>query len=335
MKEIGGEFWDIPLQSTDNKLFPKSCMWFLSGRMALRYILLDVKRKYSVKTASLPSWCCDSMIKPFLEAGFDVKFYSVYPGNNGLIQDIPSDSELLLVMDYFGFSGNTDFSNYKGVVIRDLTHSVFSKSYNDADYYFGSLRKWCGVLTGGFAFGNNLDCDKTVVVPPNEAYLNLRKQSMKEKKLYIEGQIPHKDFLFGFSKAESMLEDADCVESSTDHDIRLVENINADYIKSIRRRNAEILLSQLGDIALFPNMNECDCPLFVPIVVRNRDALKKELIENNLYCPVHWPVSDLHKLNPITSPIYHNEISIICDQRYDAEDMRYIAKVVIEGAEKC
>ena len=40
-KEIGSEFWSIPVQSNDNCIFPTSCIWFLSGRMALSYILLD------------------------------------------------------------------------------------------------------------------------------------------------------------------------------------------------------------------------------------------------------------------------------------------------------
>ena len=116
-KEIGSEFWSIPLQSNNNDIFPTSCIWFLSGRMALSYILLDIKRKYSIKIATLPSWCCDSMIKPFLNAGFDVNFYSVRYEKNSFIQKIPSNSELILIMDYFGFCNEMDFSNYNGVVI--------------------------------------------------------------------------------------------------------------------------------------------------------------------------------------------------------------------------
>ena len=88
-----------------------------------------------------------------------------------------------------------DFSDYSGVVIRDLTQSIFCKTYNDADYYFGSLRKWCGILTGGFAFGQNLDFDMSAIVPANKSYLNLRKQSMESKELYIAGKTSKKDFM--------------------------------------------------------------------------------------------------------------------------------------------
>ena len=40
------------------------------------------------------------------------------------------------------------------------------------------------------------------------------------------------------------------------------------------------------------------CPLFVPLFLesKKRDGLRKFLIENRIYCPIHWGVSEYHEL---------------------------------------
>lgn len=331
MKEIGSEFWSVPLTKNTNNIFSNSTLWFLSGRVALNCILLDIRRRHSVKTALLPSWCCDSMIKPFLDNGFNVKFYPVYFNGNKLIQEIPQDADVILVLDYFGFCGDNDFSNFSGIVIRDLTHTVFCKKYNDADYYFGSLRKWCGIWTGGFAWGETLNYCNIEIQNPNKKYVEIRKTSMEEKKKYIDGKTDNKAFLESFSQAEEILDEILDIEFASDRDIRIAGNIDVNLIKDTRRKNAEVLLKELGEIAIFDSLGEDDCPLFVPICIENRDIVRKELIDSSIYCPVHWPISDLHKLNDKTKLIYQNEISIICDQRYTAEDMKRIVEIVKKG----
>ena len=65
-------------------------------------------------------------------------------------------------------------------------------------------------------------------------------------------------------------------------------------------------------------------PLFVPIFVESkRDNIHEILHRNNIFCPIHWPV-DWQKDYPgmVVSNIYFKELSLICDQRYDEEDMR-------------
>lgn len=48
------------------------------------------------------------------------------------------------------------------------------------------------------------------------------------------------------------------------------------------------------------------------------------LIGKGVYCPVHWPISKHHILTNRTREIYEKELSIVCDQRYSAEDMKKI-----------
>lgn len=319
--EIGSEFWDIPTGG-QNRLFPDNTQWFLSGRSALQTII----EKADTKTAALPSWCCGSMIKPFLDAGVKVSFYPVYM-DGGLAQDLSCvDAEAILVMDYFGYTGEVDLTGFSGTVIRDVTHSLLSKTYNDAHYYFGSLRKWAGFWTGGYGWG--FECG---VPPVDDAYVVMRKAAMETKAQYISGKITHKDYLRVFGEAEEHLEQSHPTAAAA-RDMELASKLDVDLIKSRRRANAARLLEAFSDIAVFPAMEAADCPLFVPILVPDgkRDALRRYLIEREIYCPAHWPVSAYHSLDGKTRQLYTDELSLVCDQRYTLEDMERMIEAIRE-----
>ena len=70
--------------------------------------------------------------------------------------------------------------------------------------------------------------------------------------------------------------------------------------------------------------------MFVPIFVpkNRRNELKQYLINNEIYCPIHWPVSKFHQLDDKTQYIYENELSLVCDQRYIEEDMYRMVKTI-------
>lgn len=328
-REIGSEFWDIPITDQQNGVFPESTQWYLSGRSALQAIIKDLGKARSV---SLPSWCCDSMIKPFADAGLEVRFYPVY-WKNRLIQEINLDSDVLFQMDYFGHTdtaSNQDLGDYEGTVIRDVTHSIFSASYSDADYCFGSLRKWCGVWTGGYAWTKDGHKMETGVSEEGD-YATLRAQAMKEKREYMEKQRGDKEYLKIFDEAEECLESAG-IATAADRDVHLAHRLDVEKIIWRRRANAEVLRSAFSDWLIFPKLNTTDTPMFVPVLVPDgkRNELRRHLINNEIYCPVHWPVSEYHKLNEKEKNIYDNELSLVCDQRYTEEDMSRIVETIKE-----
>lgn len=332
MKEIGSEFWDIPLtQNKERKLFPDTALYYLSGRSALNAILDDICRNNAVKTAALPSWCCDSMIKPFLSHGLEVHFYPIYlDESQRLVQEIESvKSDVLLVMDYFGFLNCPDYKK-NTVVIRDITHSVFSGINNDADYVFGSLRKWTGLYTGGFAWSNISELAEVSENAHLLEYYLLRQRAMKQKKDYINSGTGDKSFLALFSEAEEWLDNNAIIYGSSERDRLAINMIDAYYIRERRVNNAKYLLQRLGDLSFVKHVEEDECPLFVPIFLDNpkRNCLRKYLIENSIYCPIHWGISDYHQLTVKMREIYDTELSLVCDQRYDLSDMKRIADTV-------
>ncbi|NLZ46410.1 MAG: hypothetical protein GX896_06920, partial [Clostridiales bacterium] len=312
INEIGSEFWDIPIADSQNYLFPVQTQWFVSGRTALQAIIKDLQ---NCSTVAVPSWSCHSMLKPFVDAGMQLCFYPVYFHNRTLIQEVRLDCDILFLMDYFGYSSDLpDLQNFNGFIIRDLTHSIFSQSYSDADFYFGSLRKWCGFWTGGYAWRQdrrqlfNSDLDNEALL-----YIKLRKEAMALKNSYITAysdNIENKEHLKVYNEAEDLLDNLH-IASAAERDIDLIKSIDLKFIKQRRRANAELLMDAFKEFLIFPHLNETDIPLFVPILVPNgkRDKLRKILIEQKIYCPVHWPLSNLHNMEERTLSMIDCELS--------------------------
>lgn len=320
MKEIGSEFWNVPVCEHDNSIFRKNVQWYASGRCALQAIIKDLKW---AKTVAMPAYCCDSMIKPFVDAGISIEFYSIC-FQDSLRWKVKSDCDILFVMDYFGYSNDEIVINHP-CVIRDTTHSLLSKDHTDADYYFGSLRKWCGFWTGGYAWSK--EGHRLLEGDLDNEYILLRRKAMVEKESYINGSDENildkeKGYLKIFAEAEERINNIG-IAGAAERDIELARKLNIDFIKRQRRRNAKILMDNFSEYLLFSELKESDCPLFVPILLekQTRDLLRGYLISKNIYCPIHWPVSKFHQLTEQDRILYDNELSLICDQRYTEKDM--------------
>lgn len=325
-KEIGSEFWDVPVSNSENNMFPTHARWFASGRSALNAIIQELSW---AKTVAIPSWCCDSIIKPFADAGFTISFYPVAV-NNDFIPNITNNCDVLLLVDYFGYYSQQNISHK--CVIRDITHSLFSETRLEADYYFGSLRKWCGVWTGGFAWakdGHHFNISEIV----DRVYFSMREKAMILKKEYIENQneddLKKREFLELFAQAEDRLDNIGMADAA-ERDVFLANHLNKSYIREKRRNNASILMSELTDLLLFHTLKDEDCPLFVPVIIDEdkRDKLQQYLAKNKIYCPKHWPITEYHMLSDKTRDIYNKEISLICDQRYSETDMRRMIELI-------
>ena len=332
--EIGSEFCTVPVTISENGFFRGDTKWFQSGRTALRYIIKDIRSKKNIHSAALPAWCCETMVIPFLEAGINVEFYPVYMKNKRLVQETEraGRTDIILVMDYFGYTSDADYGSYPGTVIRDMTHSLFSKKYVDADYYFGSLRKWCGFYTGGYAWTDDTFSvlnDGELTEP--EEYIRMRRLAMEHKQLYLEGRLKEKNYLDEFALAEKMLEREVGIYPAGRRDIMFAKALNIDFIKKKRRENAGYLLNRLQNMAVFQEIRKDDCPMFVPVLTDDRDRISRKLTEAGIYCPKHWPLSEYQKPDGKSRELYDREISIVCDQRYTVSDMQRICDVLLEG----
>lgn len=350
-KEIGSEFWTKCTRRAQGALYsmrPKSIydnhsfvvIETLSGRTALEHIV-ELLVRDGEKRAYLPAYCCHTMIEPFLTHGMDVLFYDVELIEDGIHRWVDDDHhcDCILLMDYFGHTDQETFEialreKEKGTtVIYDATHSMFSDiNYYPYDYVYGSYRKWvdinCGFLAkkgefeGGSVPQNGSDADP---------YPLIRAELFDLKADFMSGKPVSKDeFLPKINVAESILEEQYHHKMPDRRSLEVLRSTDASFLKQARKQNAKLLTDAIkalnnSQICCFdPLLNDTDTPLFVPIKVspKQRNELRKHLIQNSIYCPIHWPFSDIHPQDGKSKALFDSELSLICDQRYDASDMK-------------
>ena len=319
IREIGSEFHRMPPEKGPGLPLPRAGSLVFSGRTALAAVL---SRLPKARTALLPSYCCESMIVPFRDAGIRVRFYDVN-WQDGMRVDLKGTADVLLWCNYFGY--RMDMPAFDGPVIEDITHSLLSlrPCHGGSDYLVASLRKWEPLLCGGY-------CSvQTEGEEPPEAFLALKAAAMDLKAAYLldgdEGKKPA--FLEMFAQSNRFLGER-CSGLAMDHWSReYLAHVDAAAQRRIRRQNARVLYEGLGGRVpfLFPEA-DMDCPLFVPILLDHRDRVRQRLIESRIYCPVHWP-----RPEGCASDIYDRELSLICDQRYGVDDMERIVSVLSQA----
>lgn len=341
--EIGSEFSTNSAVVGRNSYFelvdcPKR--FVLSGRTALHLIAGELKA--FVSDVLLPDYCCSSMIEPFLSQGFNINFYDAKALNGEVINN---KSGAILIMDYFGFLSEKTFEfaleckkNGK-IVIVDATQTAFSysKTYDLADYIVISYRKWLDSLCAVVYSKNGFKAAEADLKHP--CYTQLWRKAAKLKEEYLSSSGINKcDFLDLYKRANCELSSfyINCKPDGSEIDI--LRNADSSSLRKSRRENAEFLIRKIKKIntlskveLIFDELNEEDCPLFLPILLDapKRDFVRRELIKNNIYCPVHWPIDERY---PYKKTYYHEkELSLVCDQRYGIEEMTKQASVLLEA----
>lgn len=349
MREIGSEFWNIT-----NSRFEKS--FFLLGRTALIYIVKDAIVSYGIKSALLPSWCCHTMIQPFFDCGIKIRYYDVlYDSKKGFYMDLlePIDDEAFYYFDYFGYGNFARLDRLQirkkwKCIIRDDTHAWLSgKNDRDdelnPDYSYISFRKWLAVPGLSVAIKYKHSFQVRANKKQCETYNELRQIAFRLKSEFMDGKSFNKDeFLSLFVKAELCIEKDYENYAPTIESIEIMYNSDWQEIRASRRKNAKLLLNELSQLdslnLIFDSISDEAVPLFVPVLLQDetkRDRLRSYLIKNEIYCPVHWPLSSFHaSISDKSKDIYQRELSLVCDQRYTSDEMFYLCKVIKDFCEE-
>lgn len=354
MKEIGSEFWsDGSLNDKNNTSFQNLINFgddrelLFSGRTAIDYVLEDISKP--IKKVYMPSYCCASMLQPFIDRNIDIEYYDVISDREGLKYKVnfDTDIDLFFANSYFGYEVTAmdsiieEFKGRKIIVIEDITHRLLSKKNfcEKADYIVASLRKWFPIPSGGLAVKLKDHFKEIQLFPPPTEIVNKKISAMNKKAVFMRGlesnntysEHEKSNFLRLYAEFNKSLQ--------LDYRNIKIDDISADLLSKIdilniqnrRRENSQYIhdaFNNSNDIRFLisePNFSK-DCPLFVPIMVKAdmRDTVRKQLITNDIFCPVHWPIPNNNDLNDCTIQIYNEELSLICDQRYGPDDIKRI-----------
>ena len=316
--------------------------------LAKRHILLSTARSgiaflmgYLVPNSVwMPSYLCDVMLKAVV--GSQVKFYPIDACLRIASKEWMNalrEGDLVLFIDYFGFPTEEEMvqaaKQMQAWVIMDASQALLSNTAQPlADFVLYSPRKYLGVPDGGILATNNPAIsirDQQLPTPPPSWWLRSLRASVLRYEFDQYGGEREWFNIFRQVDSEGPINPCQMSELSQ---LLLQHHFDYPSIAQRRRDNYTRLLEQLGEYALFGTLPQGVVPLGFPVRVRNRDHVRQYLFEHNVYPPVHWPIEgsvpdrfqDSHRLS--------DEImTLVCDQRYTADDMARTALLFRRVAE--
>jgi dTDP-4-amino-4,6-dideoxygalactose transaminase len=329
---IGGIF-GLELLELDVDLAPAEPPSFLSGRRQLlataRSAVKLLVRALRPPNVWVPSYICGVVIEAINEHGVRVRFYPVDESLNIANQDWLAQirpGDLAIFVDYFGFDNWTTCgaeAKARGAcIVEDACQAMLNEHFSPhSDYIFFSPRKFIGVPDGGILIAaNNAQLPDSNLLPaPADWFLLALKASIRRAEFDRFGGDRDWSEMFQYTESSGPIEPY----RMSDVSAGILQVIDWSEIKKRRRQNYRALLAEIGELAIFRDLPPRVVPLGFPIRVKNRNQVRGSLFADQIYPPVHWDIVDLVPKEFAGSHLLAREVMTLpCDQRYHAEDMR-------------
>jgi len=285
----------------------------------------------------LPSYLCHTIVDGVLNAGGKIEFYALdsdlRPLSYDWLQKVGA-GDLIVWIDYFGWPCDDSFFDMLrksgAFILEDACQAMLSEGIGKhSDFVLVSPRKFLGVPDGAVltAQNNRFDLSKASLMdPPGEWWLQAFMAMVLRREFDVHGE-PNRWYEL-YKSMDAAHPIGRYAMSQLSH-ILLMRGFDYDSIAERRIANYEILASQLGEFALFPERPPGVVPLGFPIRTEYRDQLRQALFKEYIYPPIHWLIQDVVPAQFNESHKLAQEIMTLpCDQRYAQRDMERIAKLV-------
>jgi hypothetical protein len=222
-------------------------------------------------------------------------------------------------------------------IVHDVTHSVFSGDGIDprADYTAGSLRKWLGIPSGGFAIKRRGKF-KADLLGVEEPHLAGRLACFAERARVLRGDTGATDATVSalFWDTELRLRRVFDAFASDDASVNSIRAYPYEFLITRRRRNYQTILSHArfspGATPVYPRLEEGVCPSHLALYSDDRETTVARLGAQGISATVYWPFHGECDTEhyPGAAYIYQHIYSVPLDQRYGDEDMRFLASAL-------
>ncbi|NFH69463.1 DegT/DnrJ/EryC1/StrS aminotransferase family protein [Clostridium botulinum] len=363
---IGGEFWfEDKFQDKDifNDIESQGVL-LSGGDSAIRFILNEISFK-SDEVIALPSYLCPTIVKLIDKLKIKYKFYNINENLSIDMESIENliskyNIKAVFFIDYFGFYHDESTRKFLGnlkskniLLIEDAVQKFWIK-YEDkfiGDYVFNSYRKFLPIDGSLVLFNkdkslNNIKTlnrnDKLVefkkineslkYIEGNDDYFQLMEKARDVKtKFILEGIGNENEYLNLFDKAhKAYYKRKDVFKINSKHENYLNYFPGNKFLKK-RNENYKYLFKNLKNIKEITFLNYSEnlydnTPLVFPILIENRDYIKKQLMNGNIYIPVHWDLSNEVWINEFQESLIISKkiLSLQIDWRYEIEDMNVL-----------
>ena len=342
--EYGSEF-DARANDAFVRAFPgfvgDDWLLFRSGRDAMKAFA----RALGPRHVLLPALCCDSMIVPLALCGCELGFYRMRADLRADEWDVLQKARpgtLLIYTPYFGVHPFSDAFLQRlreaGVFLaEDRTQDIVIRRAPggfEPDAVFASLRKWAALPEGGMLrTGLPAETD-----PADSRFGDMRQEAMEKKTRYLQNGDPalKRDFLRELHEAEELLDQSPAAPGMCGKYREQLLQLDLGEIGRVRLRNLRRLAGRLeplrqADRLRFLSDTPEDSGLYLPILLDDREPVKKALWARSAYHPVIWPEPPRAAgLCPNSRYVVEHMLALIVDQRCSLADMDQIADDLIE-----
>lgn len=342
---IGGEFW------IDDKLFNKqldnfnniNAVFLSGGQSALRFIIQDIEIKQD-EYVLMPSYLCPSILHNFNKLNVKFEFYKINKDLSIDLEDVKIKIEkykvkAVVFIDYFGFYHKKETINYLKqlkkqniILIEDAVQMLwFHRNRFIGDYVFNSYRKFLPI-DGAIVLCKNVKNYNFIEDKYYES-VNLARIKKTEFKNFHIGT--EEEFLTLYAKAEEEYYKRESIIGIDERSKQLLSKVDYGYIFRKRKENYCYLYDNLisNDKVKIMYKKEWiydNSVLGFPILIDNRDEVRKKLREFNIYCPVHWDIlnEDWSKKYNESRYVSSKILTLPIDQRYDLDDMNRLMCII-------
>ncbi len=306
---IGGEHTINPLQYKNNKFnYYKNVISSIEKKYYISYtfggyysilsILSSIKNKYGENiNILLPSYMCPSILKPLKILKLHYKFYKVdsdlFIDKNNLKTIIDTNTKIVFIIDYFGKSQKEyiqdliiELKEKQILIIQDIVQCLEIDEYNFyGDFIFNSFRKFFP-YEGSIIFSNQkIDIDFS---DTNRKYI-LFKRFGQILRFYanITHIIPSSWFLLFLKIAEKNYY-KNSIISIPKNTLKKLNKFDISSMIENQKTYYKLFNKDFeNDIPKFLSSDKF-CPLGLVLKVKERNSLRKYLINNSIYTPIHW-----------------------------------------------
>ena len=314
---IGGYF-ELELRGGEH--YHKGALCLNSARSCFEYVL----RARGYKKVFLPYFTCEIMVQPCRLLHVDYEFYHI----NELLgpvelPDLKAD-EAFLYTNYFGLKQacvERLAQHYGKQLIVDNAQAFFAPALPGIDTFY-SPRKFLGVPDGGYLY-----CDALMDMELPQS-LSYERMSHLMKRVDLGAEAAYGDF----KQNDESLSQQPVLRMSALTE-KLLQSIDYQHIKNIRRSNYQLLDAELGMCnQLNLSLSEDAIPMVYPFLSDNND-LKQNLIQNKIFVATYWPnVMEWCKENDWEYKLSQQACFLPVDQRYGKEEMIKIVELFNEQA---
>ena len=276
---IGGDFlldkniFNLKKKNNLLKTSFENSYLFNSGRSSISFIIIFLKKKFNVKKAYIPYFCCDTIKKTFKYHKLEIEYYS-----SNLINKQKyffSKNSVVFFINYFGheninFKKNIKKKNF--FIIEDSVQCCLSNKYlkkNNFDFQIFSFRKFLPVLDGSLLISKFKIINNNQKINVKQLITSFISKVFKSSKL-----VPDQIFLKIHKESEKQFEPSKHIYVMSSLSKFIFNRLDIIRYNKIRVKNWLTLKNFFNDsyvknnfTILFKKLKKNDIPLGFPVLL--------------------------------------------------------------------